>query len=68
MENLKNGGNQKIKCTVADCTHNCISDCTCMLNDINVCPCRTTMTKDAIKDTACASYEYSDVQYSEKYN
>ena len=60
-------GKQKIKCDVADCTHNCIKDCTCMLDQIEVCNCSYEKTKDPLKDTACASYEYQEVQHNEKY-
>lgn len=66
MENKKSG-NQKIKCDVADCTHNCIKDSTCLLDEISVCNCNFDKTKDALKDTACASYRYSEVQNNEKY-
>jgi len=64
----KNPGDQKIKCNVSDCTHNCIENSTCRLEEIQVCPCSHNATKDALKDTACSSYEYSNVQYSERYN
>lgn len=65
MEDSK--GSQKIKCDVADCTHNCIKDSTCMLDEIEVCNCSYSKTKDPLKDTACSSYEYQEVQESEKY-
>lgn len=65
MNKEKNG--QKINCTVSDCIHNCVDDCTCRLGEISVCPCSATMTKDPLKDTACHSYKYSNVQHKEKY-
>lgn len=64
----KTSGEQKIKCNVCDCTHNRLEDSTCRLKQIQVCPCSGTPTKNAIKDTACASYEYSNVQRNERYN
>lgn len=66
-DHQKHGGYQKIKCTVADCTHNCISDSTCLLDEISVCNCHYDKTKDPLKDTACASYKYSEVQHIEKF-
>ena len=63
----RNLGHQKIKCNVADCTHNCIQDSTCMLEEIKVCNCHHEKTKDPLKDTACGSYKYSEVQHNEKY-
>lgn len=63
----KRVGYQKIKCTVADCTHNCIQDSTCLLDEIAVCNCRHDKTKDPLKDTACSSYQYSEVQHFEKF-
>lgn len=62
----KNEGHQKIKCTVSDCTHNCIQDSTCRLEEISVCNCNAVKTKDPKKDTACSSYHYDDVQPIEK--
>ena len=58
---------QKIKCDVVDCTHNCIKDSTCMLDEIQVCNCSYDKTKDPLKDTACGSYEYAEVQEIEKF-
>ena len=65
---LGNIGEQKIKCNVNDCTYNCLEDSTCRLEQILVCPCRVDYTKDPLKDTACASYKYSEVQHNERYN
>ncbi|MEG2348740.1 MAG: DUF1540 domain-containing protein [Clostridia bacterium] len=50
---------KKINCNVCECSHNCMEDCTCKLESINVCPCTTKKTQDPLKDTACGSYEYS---------
>jgi len=61
-------GHQKIKCNVSDCTHNSLQDSTCKLECIQVRPCSHKMTKDALKDTACASYEYANLQRSERYD
>lgn len=65
---INNIKEQKIKCNVSDCTHNCIKDSTCKLEQIQVCPCSSSITKDALKDTACASYEYANVQRSERFD
>ena len=64
----KQTGFQKIKCNVSDCTHNCIEDSTCRLDTIQVKPTSHKITKDALKDTACASYEYSNLQRTERYD
>lgn len=64
--NKKNEG-QKIGCTVSECMHNNINDCTCRLDAISVCPCSANITKDPLKDTACGSYEYANVQHKERY-
>lgn len=61
-------GSQKIKCNVSDCTHNCIEDSTCRLKSIQVKPCSHKITKDPLKDTACASYEYANLQRTERYD
>jgi len=61
----KNNGQQKIKCTVSDCSHNCTTDSTCLLNQISVCNCHLEKTKDPLKDTACSSYEYSETKHKE---
>ena len=66
MDKKINGG-QKIKCDVAECSHNCIKDSTCMLNEISVCNCSYDKTKDTLKDTACSSYEFAEVQEIERY-
>lgn len=65
MDKIK--GVQKIKCDVSECTHNCSKDSTCLLDAIQVCNCTYDKTKDPLKDTACASYEYAEVQDIEKY-
>ncbi len=67
MEKKQVKGGQKIKCDVTECTHNCIQDSTCMLDEIFVCNCSYDKTKDALKDTACASYEYDNVQEIERF-
>lgn len=61
----KHNGHQKIKCTVADCSHNCTQDSTCLLHEIAVCNCHHDKTKDPLKDTACSSYEYSESKHIE---
>lgn len=66
-EHKEQKGYQKIKCDVADCTHNCIKDNTCLLDEISVCNCSYDKTKDPLKDTACGSYKYAEVQQIEKY-
>ncbi len=50
---------QKIKCNVSRCLHNCIEDCTCRLEKIQVCPCSSKLNEDALPrdTTACASYQ-----------
>ncbi len=49
---------QKIECNVAHCAHNCIEDCTCRLDKIQVCPCNTKANESADDTTACASYKF----------
>lgn len=56
-ENLKNS--QKIECNVTECSHNCLEDCTCKLDRIQVCPCRVKGDKTPEDETACAMYSYS---------
>ncbi len=51
--------NQKIKCNVVDCVHNCVSDCTCRLEQIKVCPCTNEKYAKSEEGTACASYHYA---------
>ncbi len=52
-------GNQKIKCGVTDCIHNCIDDCTCRLDSIKV-NVVSDQTKACSKDgTCCKSYDYA---------
>lgn len=50
---------QKIKCTVAECLHNCIEDCSCRLEKIQVCPCSSKLEENSLQrdKTACASYQ-----------
>ena len=67
MEKKEVKGGQKIKCHVAECVHNCIKDSTCRLDEISVCNCSYDKTKDPLKDTACGSYEFSEVQEIERY-
>lgn len=62
-----NSSGQKIKCTVSECTHNNIDSSTCRLEEILVSPCDAEYTKDPIKDTACSSYKFSEVQEIERY-
>lgn len=57
----KEPGHQKIKCSVADCTYNCVPEKACTLNEISVCNCYEEKTKDPLKDTACASYEFKNI-------
>lgn len=58
MENKKHL--QKIKCSVSSCTHNCVEDCTCRLEDVEICPCIHQKKDDGNKDfeTSCNSYCY----------
>ena len=67
MEKKEVKGGQKIKCDVVECTHNCIKDSTCMLDEISVCNCSHDKTKDPLKDTACGSYQYDYVQEIERF-
>ena len=67
MEKKHIKGGQKIKCDVVECTHNCIKDSTCMLDEISVCNCSYDKTKDPLKDTACGSYQYDEVQEIERF-
>lgn len=49
---------QKIKCNVAECLHNCIEDSSCRLEKIQVCPCTSKLEEEALPrdKTACASF------------
>ena len=52
-------GNQKIKCGVTDCVHNCIENSTCRLDSIKV-NVVSDQTKAGSKDgTSCKSYDYA---------
>ena len=52
-------GDDRIKCNVAKCAHNCIDDSTCRLNSIKVCECMNdNKSKKREDQTACGSYEY----------
>ena len=53
----KKCGHQKIRCSVASCTHNCVDDCTCMLDKIMVCPCDLDAKGDKDTETCCGSYD-----------
>lgn len=59
MSKDNNYSNQKIKCNVGECVHNCIQDCTCRLEKIQVCPCSSKLEEDSLPrdKTACASYQ-----------
>lgn len=57
----KETGHQKIKCSVTDCSYNCVPEKTCTLNEISVCNCNKEKTTDPLKDTACASYNYKKI-------
>ncbi len=50
-------GDQKIKCSVVSCTHNCVDNCTCMLDKIIVCPCSLEAEGDKDTETCCGNYE-----------
>lgn len=59
---------QKIRCNVGGCIHNCVLDSTCRLEKIQVCPCTSKLSDDALPrdKTACASYENAgDLNYVE---
>ena len=59
MRNMRKG-DDRIKCNVAKCVHNCIDDSTCRLNSIKVCECMNDKnSKEREEQTACGSYEYS---------
>ncbi|MEG1009861.1 MAG: DUF1540 domain-containing protein [Clostridia bacterium] len=51
---------QKIDCNVINCTHNCIDDCTCKLEEIQVCPCSTKGSKNFEDETACSMYLHKE--------
>lgn len=49
-------GFQKIGCNVSNCAHNCIEDCTCRLDNIQVCPCSLRGDGTPEDETACSSF------------
>lgn len=53
----KNFSNQKIKCDVMDCAHNCNPDCICELETIKVCTCTDGNEAKTHEGTACGSYD-----------
>ncbi|MEG0073306.1 MAG: DUF1540 domain-containing protein [Clostridia bacterium] len=58
-EKEKCNSHQCIKCNVASCAHNNVEHCSCLLDAIQVCPCKLDIdekTSDA--ETACLSYDY----------
>ena len=60
---------QKIDCNVFDCAHNCVDDCSCRLDRIQVCPCTSKGTKNYDDETACSKYMYiGDLNMQEKSN
>ncbi len=47
-------GDDRIKCNVSKCLHNCIDDSTCRLNSIKVCECMNDKkSKNREDQTAC---------------
>lgn len=59
-------GNQKIICSVTDCVHNCVSDCTCRLETIKVNVMEDKARAETKDGTACKSYDYcGDLNESE---
>ena len=54
----KETGHQKIKCSVSDCSYNCVPEKACTLDEISVCNCTSEKTANTLKDTACSSYEF----------
>ncbi len=53
-------GEQKIKCNVTKCVHNCIDNSTCRLESIKVCECMNDKNSNKKEDqTACGSYKYA---------
>ncbi|CCZ56229.1 unknown [Clostridium sp. CAG:1219] len=64
----KEKNDQKIKCNVSECVHNCIEDCSCRLEKIQVCPCTSKIDEGAPQrdKTACASfYNAGDLNVTE---
>lgn len=60
MAQNKERYDQKIRCNVVECIHNCIEDSTCRLEKIQVCPCHAVLNKEEAMPrdvTACASYQ-----------
>lgn len=59
--------NQKIDCNVTKCMHNCIDDCSCRLERIQVCPTSARNTDTYDDETACGMYTYvGDLNTQEK--
>ena len=57
-ENKNTSGNQKIKCGVTDCIHNCIDDSTCRLDSIKVNVVSDKSKANCKDGTCCKSYDY----------
>ncbi len=51
--------NQRIDCNVTDCMHNCLEDCSCRLDKIQVCPCNSKSPRTPEDETACSMYIFS---------
>lgn len=49
----------KIQCNVVDCMHNCVENCTCRLDTIQVCNCSGEKYAKHEDGTACSSYNYA---------
>lgn len=59
---------QKILCNVTNCAHNCLDDCSCRLDKIQVAPCGPKGDTSAKDETLCSSYLYSgNLNSEEKY-
>lgn len=59
---------QKIKCNVTNCTHNCLDDCTCRLDEIHVASCINKKRESQKEDiTMCNSFQdIGDLNVEEK--
>lgn len=57
-EETQKGIGQKIKCSVADCTHNCLEDSTCRLECIKVSVMKDRPEAKCEEGTACCSYDF----------
>ncbi len=52
-------GDERIRCNVSKCVHNCIDDSTCRLDTIKVCECMNDKKSKRSEDqTACGSYRF----------